>query len=292
VDGYIAYPDDAVGPLFDWYGNGDTEVSARASGWTFHVSQASADYVRPFWEAIKVTVIGRHLFDTTNGWDGDPAAGDELVVVTRRPLPEAWLADHPDAPFHTAGSVEAGIALAKKLAGDGLVCVTAGDLGGQAFSAGLVDEIAMDVAPVVLGEGVRFFGSHAGTVLLDDPDQVVRGDRVLHLHTQSSADRPSTAAALGPSPLPIVSFPKAGLLWDGPDAAYDARGSTGPSAVTRCSCTWCWPGSIEPSNVVFAALAECSLVEDRTGWSIRKIVRTVTGLVANGYLPRAKTPPR
>ena len=56
--------------------------------------------------------------------------------------------------------------LAKKLAGDGLVCVTAGDLGGQAFSAGLVDEIAMDVAPVVLGEGVRFFGSHAGTVLL------------------------------------------------------------------------------------------------------------------------------
>src|SRR5215470_11246913 len=182
VDCYIAYPDDTVGPLFDWYRNGDAEVSARASGWTFHVSQASADYVRPFWDAIKVTVIGRHLFDTTNGWDGDPAAGDDLVVVTHRPLPEAWLADHPDAPFHTAGSVEAGIALAKKLAGDGLVCVTAGDLGGQAFSAGLVDEIAMDVAPVVLGEGVRFFGSHAGTVLLDDPDQVVRGDRVLHLH--------------------------------------------------------------------------------------------------------------
>src|SRR6185312_9072419 len=64
----------------------------------------------PFWEAIKVTVIGRHLFNTTNGWDGDPAAGDELV--THRPLPQAWLADHPDAPFHTAGSVEAGIALA------------------------------------------------------------------------------------------------------------------------------------------------------------------------------------
>jgi hypothetical protein len=29
---------------------------------------------------------------------------------------------------------------------------------------------------------VRFFGGHTGTVLLDDPDQVVRGDRVLHLH--------------------------------------------------------------------------------------------------------------
>ena len=42
---------------------------------------------------------------------------------------------------------------------------------------------------------------------------------------------------------------------------------------------------MEPGNVVFAALAESSLVEDRTGWPIRKIVCTVTGLVANGYLP-------
>ena len=181
VDGYIAYPDDTVGPLFDWYFNGDTELSATASGWTFQVSRTSADHVQPFWDAIKVTVIGRHLFDTTNGWDGKPAAGDELVVVTHRPLPQEWWAAHPDAPFHTAGSVEAGIALAKELAGDGLVDVTAGDLGGQAFSAGLVDEIAMDVVPVVLGDGVRFFGGHTGTVLLDDPDHVVRGDRVLHL---------------------------------------------------------------------------------------------------------------
>ena len=60
--------------------------------------------------------------------------------------------------------------------------MTAGDVGGQAFSAGLVDEVAMDVAPVVLGEGVRYFGDHAGAVLLDDPDQVIQGDRVLHLH--------------------------------------------------------------------------------------------------------------
>ena len=182
VDGYIAYPDDSVGPLFDWYFNGETELSARQSGWTFAVSPASFGYVQPFWDAIKVTVIGRHLFDTTNGWDGKPSAADELVVVTHRRLPDAWLAAHPDAPFHSADSVEAGIALAKDLAGDGLVCVTAGDLGGQAFSAGLVDEVAMDVVPVVLGEGVRFFGSHAGTVLLDDPDRVVQGDRVLHLH--------------------------------------------------------------------------------------------------------------
>ena len=141
------------------------------------------------YDNVAANVIGRRLFDLTNGWDGKPAAGDALVVVTHRPLPTDWLADHPDAPFHTADSVEAGIALAKELAGDGLVCVTAGDLGGQAFSAGLVDEVAMDLTPVVLGEGVRFFGSHTGTVLLNDPDQVVQGDRVLHLHYTVSRDR-------------------------------------------------------------------------------------------------------
>src|SRR5919202_3196364 len=123
VDGYIAYPDDSVGPLFDWYFNGDTEVSARASGWTFRVSRASAEYVQPFWDAVDVTVIGRHLFDTTNGWDGKPAAGDELVVVTHRPLPDKWLADHPDAPFHTADSVEAGNTPAREHPGAGVLSV-------------------------------------------------------------------------------------------------------------------------------------------------------------------------
>lgn len=181
VDGFIAYHDDTVGPLFDWYGNGDVVVRANDE-WQFRVSRASADYVQPFWDAVKVTVIGRHLFDTTDGWSGVPAAGERLVVVTHRPLPEEWRARFPDAPFHTADSVEAAIKRAKELAGDGLVCVCAGDVGGQAFSAGLVDEVAMDVVPVVMGEGVRFFGGHTGTVLLGDPDAVVQGDRVLHLH--------------------------------------------------------------------------------------------------------------
>lgn len=181
VDGFIAYPDDTVGPLFDWYGNGDVTVSANDT-WKFDVSRASANYVQPFWDAVRVTVIGRHLFDMTDGWSGIPAGGDEIVVVTHRPLPEDWVARFPDAPFRTAPTVEQAIALAKERAGEGLVCVCAGDVGGQAFAAGLVDEVAMDVVPVVLGQGVRFFGGYTGTTSLEDPDQVVRGDRVVHMH--------------------------------------------------------------------------------------------------------------
>jgi hypothetical protein len=124
-------------------------------------------------------------------------------------LPQAWLAGHPDAPFHTAGSVEAGIALPKKLAGDGLVYVTAGDLGGQAFSAGLVDEIAMDVAPVVLW--VKGCVSSAATPAPSSsriPTRWSEATACCTCTTQSSADRPFAVPALGPSPLPIVSSGK------------------------------------------------------------------------------------
>ena len=59
--------------------------------------------------------------------------------------------------------------------------MAAGDVGGQALALGLVDEVAMDVAPVVLGTGKRFFGSVDTQHLLEDPHVVVQGDRVLHL---------------------------------------------------------------------------------------------------------------
>jgi hypothetical protein len=67
MDGYIADTDDEVGPLFEWYFNGDVEIVA---GGPFKVSKASADYVRSRWQSIETTVIGRHLFDLTNGWEG------------------------------------------------------------------------------------------------------------------------------------------------------------------------------------------------------------------------------
>ena len=73
------------------------------------------------------------------------------------------------------------VAKAKELAGERTVAVAAGDVGGQALARGLVDEVAIDVVPVVFGSGNRYFGPVDGQYLLDDPDVVIRGDRVLHL---------------------------------------------------------------------------------------------------------------
>lgn len=175
LDGFIADPNDDVGPLFDWYFNGDAEI---VDGGPFTISEASIGYVRPMWERIGTTVMGRHLFDLTNGWEGTPPAGDHIVVVTHRPRPEGW---HPEASCHFVDDVGAAIALAKELAGQRDVAVTAGDVGGQAFALGLIDQVAMDVAPVVLGSGKRYFGTVDARHLLDDPDVVIQGRRVLHL---------------------------------------------------------------------------------------------------------------
>jgi dihydrofolate reductase len=175
VDGFIADDKDEVGPLFDWYFNGDVPL---AGGPGMKVSRASGEYVTGMWASIGVVVMGRHMFDITNGWEGTPPTGDHVVVVSHRPKPEGW---HPEASYYFADTVARGIAQARELAGDRVVAICAGDVAGQALALGLVDEVAMDVVPVVFGSGKRYFGSMDGQHLLEDPDAVIAGDRVLHL---------------------------------------------------------------------------------------------------------------
>jgi len=186
VDGFIADENDAVEPLHEWYFSGDTPITDTrdqkfdhsGAGVLFKVSSASAEYVRSMWESIGVIVMGRHLFDLVNGWEGDPPTGDHVVVVSHRPKPEGW---HPETSYHFVDDVTAAIAKAQDLAGERTVSVNAGDVGSQILAAGLVDEVAMDVVPVVFGSGKRYFGSIEGQHLLDDPHVVIQGEGVLHL---------------------------------------------------------------------------------------------------------------
>jgi dihydrofolate reductase len=186
VDGFIADEKDDVGPLHEWYFSGDTPITEggdrqfdhSGAGSGFKVSSASAEYVRSMWDAIGVIVMGRHLFDLVNGSEGQPPTGDHVVVVSNRPKPEGW---HPEASYVFVDSVTAALDKAQELAGERTVAVNAGEVGGQILAAGLVNEVAMDVVPVVFGSGKCYFGSIDGQHLLEDPHVVIQGDRVLHL---------------------------------------------------------------------------------------------------------------
>jgi dihydrofolate reductase len=180
LDGFIADPSDGVGPLFDWMNNGDVAITTSDTERVFHVTAASAEVIGPAWNSVGATVIGRRLFNITNGWAGRPAAGDHVFVVTHS-APTDW--PFADAPFtFVTDGVRSAIEQAKAFSGERSVSVTAGDIGGQALEAGLVDVVWMDLVPVVFGTGVRFFGGfEKGPVLLENPTTVVQGDRVTHL---------------------------------------------------------------------------------------------------------------
>ncbi|MEJ7833486.1 MAG: dihydrofolate reductase family protein [Nocardioides sp.] len=181
LDGFVADEQDAVGPLFDWYANGDVPVHLGDAERVFHTSARTADFLQDSVSRIGVCVVGRRLFDLTNGWHGRPPSGDHVVVVTHE-APTDWeYADQAPFTFATDGLAPA-LEQARMIAGDRDVSLTAGDIGGQALREGLVDRVVLNLVPAVLGSGRPFFGSGAlvDPILLENPT-IVAGDRVTHL---------------------------------------------------------------------------------------------------------------
>ena len=182
LDGYVAKPDNSIGRLFDWLQNGAVEIPSPAGDFEVHLGPASAEHWRRWVGSLGALVCGRTLFDVTDGWQGRHSLDVPIVVVTHR-VPQDWVDAHPGAPFHfVTDGVEAAIARAKELAGDAVVAVTGGTIARQCLDLGLLDEVAVDLVPVVMGAGNRpFFGEVKDEVLLGNPTVCVQGDRVTHL---------------------------------------------------------------------------------------------------------------
>ncbi len=181
LDGFMADDNDGVGPLFDWLGNGDVAWRFEGSDDQARTTQASADFMLGHYRGIAANVIGRRVFDLTNGWNGKPAAGEHVFVVTHQPPADWEFAG--TAPFTFVDGVEQAIAAAKEFAGDRVVDVAAGQIGGQALRLGLIDQVVVNQVPVVFGSGRPFFatGGLAEPLRLENPTTIVRGDRVTHL---------------------------------------------------------------------------------------------------------------
>jgi dihydrofolate reductase len=182
LDGYIAKHDNTIGRLFDWLQNGEVEFPTVDGRITFHLSPASAEYWRTWVDGLGALVCGRTLFDFTRGWGGQHTMGVPVVVMTHQ-VPTDWVEAHPDAPFHfVTEGVEAAIAKAQAIAGDRTVAVTAGTVARQCLELGLLDAVAVDLVPVVMGTGRPYFGELSlDDVPLGDPTVCIQGDRVTHL---------------------------------------------------------------------------------------------------------------
>lgn len=181
LDGYVAGPDDAVGEVFDWYFSGDVEVrtASPTTGMTFRVSEASADHLRALQAEIGAMVTGRRTFEVADGWGGRHPWDIPAFVVTRA-VPEGWPRPGSTVQFVTDG-VEHAIDRAKAAAHPRSVGVHGAVTIGRLLDAGLIDELHIDLVPVLLGGGIRLFdGLTTAPAALGTPT-VVAGVGVTHL---------------------------------------------------------------------------------------------------------------
>jgi dihydrofolate reductase len=187
LDGFIAGPNDRIDPLFNWYFDGDTPIpyyqEAAQRGVPvppFTLSRASAEVFQELIDAGGAVVTGRRTYDVAKAWGGHgPVPGYPLFIVTHR-VPDDVPRGESDYTFVTDGVANA-IERAKAAAGGGYVSLMGASVAQQALRAGLLDEIQIHLAPVLLGSGIRLF-DHLGTEAIElEPLRVVDAPGVTHL---------------------------------------------------------------------------------------------------------------
>ena len=187
LDGFIAGPND--GPeapmghggerLLGWYSGGDTEYRLPGTEMVFKVSAQTAELLRETRRATGALVTGRRTFDLTNGWGGSHPL-DVPVFVVSHTVPQEWVYEGSPFRFVTDG-LESALEQAKAIAGDKDVGVVGASLVQQCIRAGVLEEIHVDLVPVVLGDGVRLL-DHLGTEPLElESTRVIEGAGVTHL---------------------------------------------------------------------------------------------------------------
>jgi dihydrofolate reductase len=180
LDGFIAGPaETGFEHLFAWHRNGDEEVPSADPRWSFRLAPASADHLREQLGRFGALVVGRRLFDLTQGWGGNHPFGVPIFVVTHE-APVDWA--HPEAPFtFVTDGLHSAVRKAKEAAGTKDVGVAAGDLARQALDAGLLDEIHVDLVPVLLGSGTRLVGDLSRTPVKLETRRVRESTGVTHI---------------------------------------------------------------------------------------------------------------
>lgn len=124
-------------------------------------------------------VTARRTFDIAKAWGGKHPMDVPVVVVTHT-VPREWVKEGLPFTFVTDG-VESAIETAKRIAGDKNVAVGAPSVVRQCLKAGLLDEIHIDLVPVLLFDGIRLF-DHLGIEPVDlQTVEVTATPGVIHL---------------------------------------------------------------------------------------------------------------
>jgi dihydrofolate reductase len=151
LDGFVAGPD--IGVEYPM-GRGGEELH----DWMFkdHPDKAIDDaIVKEAFDTAGATVVGKRTFDLgVPHWGDTPYPAPSFVVTHEKrdsqPMKSASFTFVNDG-------IESAVRQAKAAAGDRDVVVMGADIARQVIAAGLADELALSIAPKLLGSGARLF---------------------------------------------------------------------------------------------------------------------------------------
>jgi dihydrofolate reductase len=168
VDGYVAGPNDGPGKglgeggerLHYWVFGGPWTYDAEPEG---EATGEDAEWLKQAMSKLGAVVGGRWTYEAADHWGGENPWDVPFFIVTHRPEEEP-----AGKGFTFVSGVPEAVELAREAAGDKDVHVMGGaDVIRQALEAGLVDELTIIVAPVVLGGGKRLFEGFSKSLELE-----------------------------------------------------------------------------------------------------------------------------
>ncbi|GGT38632.1 dihydrofolate reductase family protein [Streptomyces purpureus] len=187
LDGYVAGPNARPGnPLGDsgtrihqWLY--EVEAWRERQSMTGGASNPSGEIVEENFARAGAYVMGRRMFDEGElGWPDPPPFRAPVFVLTHHAR-EAWVRQGGTTFFFVTDGIEAALDRARAAAGAKDVQVSGGaETVREYLDAGLVDELEIHLAPIVLGDGVRLLDG-VRTDLRLEPDRVVAAAGVTHV---------------------------------------------------------------------------------------------------------------
>jgi dihydrofolate reductase len=186
LDGFVAGPDQSVDQPLGRGGMALHEWHLRADEPGYEAGIPARDeLLRP----MGAYVMGRNMFGPIRGpWDTDwrgwwgeePPYHAPVFVLTHHPREPVEMRGGTTFHFVTEG-FEVALAQAKEAAGDLDVDIAGGASAvRQALAAGAVDDLHLDIVPVLLGDGESMFTGL--TDLRLEPRSVVHSPHATHVH--------------------------------------------------------------------------------------------------------------
>jgi dihydrofolate reductase len=168
LDGYVTGPNDGPGRglgdggerLHYWVFGGPWSYQEEPRG---EPTGADKEFLDEATARVGAVIAGRNTYEAAGAWGGQNPFGVPFFIVTHRPEEAP-----AGAGFTFVNGLDEAVARAREAAAGKDVYVMGGaDVIRQALRAGLLEELSISIAPVVLGGGKRLFDDFDETLMLE-----------------------------------------------------------------------------------------------------------------------------